>query len=712
MKYRRHLIALAIAAAATAAAHALVTVRLFDPLFGEAERKTVDYRLRSARQVQRDSADVTLILFDSSSVHGWPYLSPFPRGYLADLINTVSANGAAVIGLDVLLDRRYPELSQLDDGDERLRQAIADAGNVVLVSMTESRGGNVELIEPDPYFAEVAAAVGSADMVTPYETTRDARLITQTAWGPEPGFSLAMYAVMKGLDVDSLTRAITADAAAALPGLPSRYGRMTDGRLDMPILFQGPPSRVDREQGTFLAYTSTSIALVGVATMFQPIEAFQSWMQDKAVLLGSGWHDHERFRTPYYDFVFDDGEVAGYTYGVELHANALQNLLDRQFIRPLPAALTLLLLFGIALLASGGTFWRGAKWGILLPLLGLAGLGVVALVVFARTYTIVPLVSPTLAAVFAYTSAAAYVSIVEGREKRLIRGAFSKYVPAGVVDEVVADPSKLRLGGQKREVTILFSDMQGFTSLSESLPPEQLVSVLNEYLDEMTDILFDERGTLDKYIGDAVMAFWNAPQSVPDHALRGCRTALRMQRRLDELNADWRGRGGDWPELRVRIGLNTGEPVIGNTGGESRFNYTALGDAVNLAARLEPACKSYGISIMIAQPTREQAGDAIVVRELDMLAVYGKAEPVRVYELVALGGEPLDDATREMLDHYTNGLAAYRRRDFELAISYFDAALAARPGDGPSQLYRDRSEDYMLNPPPADWDFVERRQVK
>jgi adenylate cyclase len=247
--------------------------------------------------------------------------------------------------------------------------------------------------------------------------------------------------------------------------------------------------------------------------------------------------------------------------------------------------------------------------------------------------------------------------------------------------------------------------------MSEVLSPEMLLSVLNEYLDEMADIVFDEGGTLDKYIGDAVMALYGAPTALPDHALHACRTALLMQRRLHQLNQRWAAEGREWGPLHIRIGVNTGTPVVGNIGGERRFDYTALGDSVNLAARLEPACKNYGVGILIAAETRRHAGEDIIVRELDYLAVYGKEEPVAVSELIALAGEALGERA-ELLDLYARGLAAHRALDFELAMQYWDAALALDPHDGPSLLYRGRSEEYVRNPPPADWDFVERRHAK
>jgi adenylate cyclase len=711
--YRRSLAALGIAVAATAAAWLLTSTRIFEATVGEVEQKTVDYRLRSAASAQRDSTDISLVLFDTMSVEAWPYLSPFPRAMLADLVLTASANGAAVIGLDVYLDRQYPELSALDNGDARLRDAIRQAGNVVLVAPTVQQGNKRQFQPPDPYFAEVAAAVGAADLPTPSETLRHAALTVATEQGLVPGFALALYAVMRGVDIDSLMHAASATGRLDLPGMPDRYSRISPrGSTNMQILFDGPPSRPNREEGTFLVYPAVAVQGLGQAAGFAESPVLGAWFAGRAVLLGSGFHESERFRGPFYDHRFADGEQAGWTYGVEVHANALQNLTYGRYLRPLPALWALLIVLTVAAATVSVTFQRGAKWGAIAG--GVAALGAawLALELFARAGMIAPMVAPVLAYFLAYTGSAGYVSIVEGREKRLIRSAFSKYVPPGVVDDLVADPSRLKLGGEKRVLTILFSDLAGFTSMSETLPPEQLVSILNEYLAEMSDIVLDEGGTLDKYIGDAIMALWGAPARVDDHALRACRAAVRMQHRLDELNVSWRQSGHDWPELHMRIGINTGTPVVGNIGGQKRFDYTALGDAVNLAARLEPACKSYSVGTIIAEATRAGAGDAIVVRELDMLAVYGKADPVRVYELIGTSDEAASVERDEMLQHYEAGLAAYRRRDFELATSYFDAALAIDPADGPSLLYRERSAGYVLNPPPADWDFIERRQVK
>jgi class 3 adenylate cyclase/CHASE2 domain-containing sensor protein len=707
VKLQRLVVAAAIAAGAAAAALGLTQAQAFDGLFGEAERKLLDYRVRDAARVHgppRDSSQVVLVLFDALSAAESPVLTPFPRGLLADLIDVVASKGARTIGLDVYLERLYPELDVLGEWDAKLRDAIERAGNVILVGPTTGSDTLRSFPPPHPYFAEVAAGVATADLPTPYETVRDAVLAVHTEHGWVPGFPLALYAHSRGVRVDSLFDAARLGRRLPVPGLPPAYARLPRRSVThvMPVLFLGPPSRVEADDGAFRSFSAHLVANAGA---FLP----DAWFQDRIVLLGSGFHAEERFRTPFYEAPDSTGEAYGWTYGVEVHASALENMLTGRYSFPLGTWPAVLMLLGLGLAVSGTTFWRGTGWGAAVALFAVVAVGAVAFTVFNLRYLNVPVVAPTLAVVFAFLGSTSYVSVVEGKDKRRIKSAFSKYVAPDVVEGLVADPSRLKLGGEKREISVLFSDLAGFTSLSETMDPQELLSLLNEYLDAMVDIVHEESGTLDKYIGDAIMALYGAPNSLADHAARACRTAVRMQRRLAELDAMWREQGR--PALHMRIGINTGTPVVGNIGGEKRFDYTALGDSVNLAARLEPACKTYGVDIMISEATRVHAGDAIVVRELDLLAVYGKAQPVPVYHLMGLAGDdtgPLADLRR----HYHDGLAAYRRRDFDLATSYFRAALELEPADGPSALYLQRCRDYMLNPPPADWDFVERRQIK
>ena len=291
----------------------------------------------------------------------------------------------------------------------------------------------------------------------------------------------------------------------------------------------------------------------------------------------------------------------------------------------------------------------------------------------------------------------------EGRQKKEVRGAFSRYLSPQVVDQVLEKPELLSLGGSRRVMTCFFSDVAGFTSISEALSPEDLVHLLNRYLSLMTRAVMDRGGTVDKFEGDAIMAFWGAPLPQEDHAWRACQSALEQQEIMARFRAEVLAEG--LPELRVRMGLNTGPMIVGNMGSEERFDYTVMGDAVNLASRLEGANKQYSTYIMISETTYAEVKDLVEVRELDLLRVKGKQEPIRVYELMAVTGKlpPEKERTRAA---YQEGLALYRDMDFVAAEQAFTRALESDPEDGPSLTYMERCRTYRDYPPPSDWDRV------
>lgn len=705
---------------------AAVSLALLGSRFGtltgleELELLTLDRRqlfFADELRAARDDNQIVLVLFDSMAVRDWPYLSPFPRPVLAELITSLSAAGARTIGLDVNLDRTFARLNAMDGGDDLLRDAIQAAGNVVLGALTESTDEGSRLVFPDPFFNEVAADVGGTGLPTPYETTRDGLLAVWSEGGLEPSWSLALYAHSQGLDVDALLREAQAQGFIDIAGLPRSIGRLPpswtnrgdsgDSAHPFTIRFVGPPSRPGEAEDR--AFPAFSASLVGAVAMFSP-----EFFRDKIVLLGTGFHDSDKFRTPFYDLPRrDTHESYGWMYGVEVHANALQNLLDFEYVRPAGAVAVVAILVVLAGLTGGAVFWQGALWGAVVATLAALGEAVLAFQQFGSTFLWLPIMAPLVAIVAAYLGSTAYVSIVEGRDKRFIKSAFGKFVSPSVVDEIAENPEKLKLGGQTCEISVLFSDLAGFTSLSEDLEAEALVALLNDYLSEMTELVLAEDGTLDKYIGDAIMAFWNAPKTVPDHADRALRCAIMMQRKMQDLNARWREADPDAKEFVVRIGINTGEVVVGNVGGKNRFDYSAIGDPVNLGARLEPANKSYDTLVMAS----EYAVDAATrsdyrLRELDLLAVVGKEEPVTVYEVVEFAGAAIALEKEEALQHYEAGLSAYRNRDWELAAQYFGAATESDPEDGPSKVYLDRARQYIATPPPTDWDFVVRRTKK
>jgi len=320
-----------------------------------------------------------------------------------------------------------------------------------------------------------------------------------------------------------------------------------------------------------------------------------------------------------------------------------------------------------------------------------------------ETGMLLNLVYPPTAIVLGFALALIYRITFEQAQQRVIRGVMARYLSPSVSQWVLKDPDSLKLGGETRTMTVLFCDLRGFTTFSHVLPPQALVALLNDYMTAMTQLVFKYDGVLDKYIGDAIMAFWNAPIEQPDHARRACDTALEMIRTLLGLQQDWVRQG--LPKLEIGIGINTGEMVVGNMGSRDRLAYTVLGDTVNVASRLEGLSKEYKIRTVVGEATRQAAGDAFVFRTLDFVAVKGRSEPVTVYELMGRSGE-VTTPEADRLMRYHDGIELYRSRRWKEAAALFEHLLLALPEDGPSALYRDRCLTLIAHPPPADWSGV------
>jgi adenylate cyclase len=280
---------------------------------------------------------------------------------------------------------------------------------------------------------------------------------------------------------------------------------------------------------------------------------------------------------------------------------------------------------------------------------------------------------------------------------------------AEVVDEIMRNPGAIRLGGERKELSVLFSDIAGFTSISEQMDPETLVELLNKYLSAMTDIILRHRGNVNKYLGDGIMAIFGAPRGDPNHASLACFAALDSQSELAKLREQWKADGQ--PEISARIGINSGWLVVGNMGSQARMEYTVMGDSVNLASRLEGANKFYDTLILLGPRTYELAARDIEAREVDLMRVKGKKEPVVVFELLARKGY-LSAEQRRAIETYSEGLEAYKHRDFKTAAAQFEAVLALDPRDGPSRVYLERAKEYLVAPPPADWDGVYKLKSK
>ena len=390
--------------------------------------------------------------------------------------------------------------------------------------------------------------------------------------------------------------------------------------------------------------------------------------------------------------------------GIEIHATVAANALEKRFLlydgvtqaMEIASICVLPLLLGICLTFVPGTF---AGLLALVAITGSFCAGNYAL--FTIAYRDMTLIYPFLGIAFTYLGGEAWRNLVVERKGRQLKKAFSSYVSPDLVKLIEKEPDKLVLGGEQRELSILFSDIRGFTTLAERLTPPELVSLLNEYLSPMTRIVLDELGTLDKFIGDAVMALFNAPLDVPDHASRACSTAVRMMEELERLNAGFTARG--LQKIDIGIGINSGPAVVGNMGADLRFDYTAIGDAVNLASRLEGLNKYYGSHILVSEDTRRLVPDGrFTFREVDRVKVKGKHQPIVMFEIML--------SNRDMLPRFEEALVLYRSRNFEGARLIFDELAAGH--DGPSLLYAGRCAEYTAFPPPPDWDGVYRATAK
>ena len=310
---------------------------------------------------------------------------------------------------------------------------------------------------------------------------------------------------------------------------------------------------------------------------------------------------------------------------------------------------------------------------------------------------------PSIAVIACFTAITLYRFMSEEKLRKGVKSAFENFMDPKVVHEILKEPENIKLGGEEKEVTVYFSDIEKFSSISEKLQPAELIELLNEYLSEMTDIILNHGGFLDKYIGDAIVAAFGAPLPQPDHAVRACLATIDNQKRLIELNRKLKEEGR--LQIKARIGLNSGIVLVGNVGSTNRLSYTVIGDEVNLGARLEAANKYYGTYTMISERTYELARDHIESRELDLIRVVGKKRAVKVYELIDRKGE-VPEAKRDVLNIYEDGLREYRKREWQKAIILFQKALGKDPHDGPSLTYIERCKIYAQDPPPEDWDGV------
>jgi adenylate cyclase len=657
------------------------------------EWKSWDARLRLLARPERADKDIVIFLIDQYSLDyfekqmGLPW--PWPRQVYSAVIDYLRTGGAKAVFFDLILSES--SRAGVED-DQDMARAMERAGNVFLtLSMSQK-----EESEEDPLVSELERFAMAKDKLPPgsfpkaqsvglpvEDLIRAARGAGNVLFLPDKD-GVFRRLPLAGVYMDRLIPSISVALAGFVGGGKNVSSVPVDAEGRMIIRYHGPA-------GTYKRYSIASIinswALIeeGKEPQVAPSE-----FSGKTVLIGGsapGILDNRP--TP----------LSGACPGVEIHATVLDNLLRKDFVRiPPPAVFLGFLAFVSLLTAAGASVLKKIRHLVIFLVLCLAVPAAAVWLAFRAGFWL-DFVVPEFSVVAGFLGASLLNYSVEGKQRRFIKSVFQHYLSPDVIERVIENPSLLRLGGEKREITSFFSDVAGFTSISEALSPEDLVNLLNEYLSEMTDIILASGGTLDKYEGDAVIAFWNAPLDQPDHALRACRAALACQKRLAELQPRFLEKYGR--AVAMRIGLNSGAAVVGNMGSTRRFDYTAMGDTINLAARLEGACKQYKVPVLVGETTFGLVRDAIAAREVDIIRVVGKAKPVAVHEII---GEKsaLAPEEAERLKLYEEAREAYKRREWERAAGLFGKI----EGDPLAALYRERCENLNVSPPADDWDGV------
>ena len=531
-----------------------------------------------------------------------------------------------------------------------------------------------------PIFQNAAPGAGFFNMRADEDgTARQMHLVAPYGGGYYPSLSASTLRVAFGGDP-----LVAGVETSSVLGRTYTIPWVEVGGIRVPLSVDGTV-HVPYRAGAPFPYVSAAQVLSGKAPLAQ--------LENRIVLLGSTAPGLADLRVTPFSNAFP---------GVEIHAHLIAGMLDGTVRYTPPWADDARLLAVLVL---------GALLTLVLlrfnPAIGLvASLALLALLLAAYAaawarFWVVPMAAPMITVLGLYALNTAYGFFAETRNKRQMTKLFGQYVPPELAAEMSQDPAHYTMEGQSRDMTVLFSDIRGFTNFSEKLPPAELAEVLNAYLSTMTHIVQHQRGTIDKYIGDAIMAFWNAPVDLADHATRAVQTALDMQAALPKLNEEFAARG--WPEVKIGVGANTGRMSVGNMGSEFRMSYTVMGDAVNLGSRLEGITKQYGVGILVTQPTVE-ADPVHAFMKIDDVRVKGKETPVAIYEPLGSKAD-LDEATKKIAADFEAAFASYQQQDWDAAESAL-RALNERAPRPLYDIYLERIAHFREASPPADWDGV------
>ena len=678
--------------------------KTFIPAFETLELKMLDWRFKFKGVRSVESSPIVLVTIDDYSSEALPERWPWPRSYYAHAIENLEKAGAKAIGLDLILDKPDPTRPEHDD---ILTNTLRASGKVVLARKLEQDTRlNTYFFLVDPV-QEFKNATDSSLGLVSIESDGDGIYRRYPVAQEHNNNHLTSFALELIKKYKNYGESITVQKTQDGFIFGEFYIPNYDGS-NMLINYAGP-------SGTFSHYSFASVLddeNINLGEEFDlnyfsehilPGQVFR----DKIVIIGSTVAEqHDNFPTPFLQYQATASETAG----AEILANATDTILNNLYFQSPTLTFTLILTGSLIILILILSEFLPTLWATIATTAVVILYGIASFFLFSKLLFVTEIVFPVFAMFFAFIASNLYNYVQVEREKKIIMGAFQHYVPAKVVQELIENPEKLTLGGEERVMTVLFSDVANFTTISESLTPRELVMLINEYLSEMTDIILKYDGIIDKYEGDAIMAEFGAPIFYEEHALYACYAALEMQTRLKELSRGWRREGR--PVLTCRTGINTGNMIVGNMGSNKVFDYTVLGDEVNLASRLEGANKPFGTKVMISETTLKMVENAVITRPLDLIVVKGKSKPVQVHELIGRRDEKLDNLMENVLPMYSTGMECYENRQWDRAASFFRQCLRLIPDDGPSKLYLRRAEEFVKNPPPVDWDGVYQLKSK
>ncbi len=651
----------------------LYPLKTFDNL----ENRAVDYRFNS-RGVRPPDPNIVLVDINEPSMAKlgrWPW----PRSYHGKMARILEKAGAKVVAFDSIFSERERNGNA---SDMEFAKAAEETGIVTsafhfIDGIQNKIFGKTPLFPYSPLMEHVY--IGFVNLEPDSDgVTRRANLYAIDGDTVYPSLGVAALALAEDKTMDEMFK--------SLPVVVTKDPDMAESALFINFRCQ--------ENNEGQDYPSYSYADVLNGKI--PPESFR----DKIVFIGAT-------ATALFDM-----KAIPFTSnypGVKVHMNVVDNLIHNNFMKEIPTYITgfYILILGLFL---GIVLPRLSTWNKLIVFVVIVGGGIVAgRWLFSSLNIVIHMVPPLFTGLGCYAGLLFYQVVVEEREKRKIKGSFKQYLSPKIIDIITKDPSKLKLGGEERKVSIFFLDIAGFTTMSETLHPTQLVEVMNECLTEFSNVILKHDGLINKYIGDCIMAFWNAPADQPKHATQSCLAALDCINALPAINKRFKEKG--LPSIDCRVGINTGLVVVGNMGSNERFDYTVMGDAVNLASRLEGANKEYHSHIMISEATFEQAKEDIEARDLDLIRVKGKKEPRKVFELLARKGE-MSEAILKGRELYHQGLKLYRQQQFEEAIQTLQEVFDYIPSDHLALIYQQRARTFKINPPPPSWDGVFEMKTK